>query len=108
TKGVMLLCTECATLTEKMKKLFRQKANLSRETCYPDFYDIPTVEDIQDRARINKLINDLNSPFIEDHFTRHRLVQFQHHRWSRTNPLSNPQACRGDTKRFPLLAHIMN
>ena len=113
TKGIMLLRTECATLTGKMKKLFRQKANLSRETCcktysHPDFYDVPTVEDIQDRARISELINDLNSPLIEGAFTRHRLAQFQFHRWTRTNPLANPQSCKRDFKRFPLLAHLMN
>ena len=113
TKGMMLLRTECANLSDKMKKLFRQKANLSRESCcktysHPDFFDIPTVEDIQDRARINELINDLNSPYIEGVFVRHRLAQFQLHRWTQTNPLSNPQPCKGDIKKFPLLAHIMN
>src|SRR6185295_17364720 len=113
TKGIMLLRTECASLTSKMKKLFRQKANLSRESCcktysHPDFFNIPTVEDIQDRARISELINDLNSPLIEGAFTRHRLAQFQFHRWTRTNPLANPQSCKRDFKRFPLLAHLMN
>src|SRR6266487_4018599 len=79
TKGLYMDKLLCNRLNSKLKNLFRKNANLSRETGakiihHPDFYNIPTVNDIQMRARITEYLNDSNSKNIESTFTRHRTV----------------------------------
>src|SRR6266487_2861905 len=112
TKGLYMDKPSCNKLNGKLKSLFRKSANLSRETGsktihYPDFYDIPTVADIQLRARVTEYINDSNSQNIEGKFTRHRTAQFQWSRWLRLSPLATPEAIHSRNP-FKLLTGINN
>src|SRR5947209_7668601 len=112
TKGLYLEKTACNKLNSKLKNLFRKSANLSKATGsklinHPDFYDIPTVSDIQLRARITEFINDANSEKIEGKFTRHRVAQFQYSRWQCLSPFAALEAIH-HTNLFKLFTGINN
>src|SRR5579883_3451979 len=70
TKGMYLTKTEANKITMTIKAMFREKANISRETAaatiaHPDIYDLPTTEDLQSMARIAETVYDLNSTDLE-------------------------------------------
>jgi hypothetical protein len=112
TKGMYLNSVQSNKLNSCLKNTFRKKANLSRSAAcklihHPDFYDIPTINDIQLRARVSELVYDLNSPRIEGLFMRYRMAQFQYSRWTRTNPLASPSPIH-ENNPFKLLTGINN
>src|SRR5579883_39319 len=95
TKGIYLTKTEANKITMLIKAIFREKANISRETAaatiaHPDIYDIPTIEDLQSTARIAETVYDLNSIELEGQVLRNRLAQMQYQGWTQHTPLAKP------------------